>query len=180
MSFNEFMDVHDKKQEDGSSFYYSEDYVPAELRGDFSEPSIAEKTLRLKEVNMWMGMETISLAHTDAMENFMCVAQGTKVFYIVSSMQRNFLYAGMNMPPNYSPVDFKTPDLQKYPMFRKAKVDRVPLEAGDCIFLPAYYWHQVESFPTEDNKPVIAVNHWYESSQKIVDHVFTALENNLV
>lgn len=65
-------------------------------------------------------------------------------------------------------------------MFRKAKVDRVPVQAGDCLYLPPWYWHQVESLPTEQGEPVIAVNHWYESSQKILNHLFAAVEGRVV
>lgn len=73
MSMSEFLDVVKDKDEDGARYYYSEDIVPEELKGDFKQPEIAEKSFKLTEINMWYGMNTISLPHTDAMENFMCV-----------------------------------------------------------------------------------------------------------
>ena len=43
---------------------------------------------------------------------------------------------------NTSPVNFFAPKLLKFPNFKYAKKIAVSLEAGDCIFIPAYYYYQ--------------------------------------
>jgi ribosomal protein L16 Arg81 hydroxylase len=43
---------------------------------------------------------------------------------------------------NQSPVNFFDPDYEKYPYFMD--IDRkytVILHEGDCLYIPAYYWH---------------------------------------
>jgi hypoxia-inducible factor 1-alpha inhibitor (HIF hydroxylase) len=67
------------------------------------------------------------------------------------------------MPHNYSPVNFDNPDYDRYPMFKQAKVYKVHLQAGDCLFLPGLWWHQVASSPNE----CIAVSTWYHSNSKL-------------
>ena len=78
----------------------------------------------------------------------MCVYAGYKNFTIVSPYDRKWIYPGFNgLPSNYSPVEFVAPDYEKWPLFKKARVKTVHIAPGDCLFLPAYYWHQVGSSP---------------------------------
>ena len=66
-----------------------------------------------------------------------------------------------NSPPNYSPVNFDNYDAAeqiKYPEFASAVVHKVRVQNGDCLFLPANWWHRVTSSPLE----TLAVSHWYE------------------
>jgi len=49
---------------------------------------------------------------------------------------------------NTSPVDFFSPMLKKFPHFKNiGLVDKKnpDLKAGDCIFIPAYYFYQFHS-----------------------------------
>ncbi len=73
---------------------------------------------------VWQGADTVSRPHTDSENNVICVFSGHKNFTVVSPQQREFVYPGgvENMPPNYSPVDFLKPDLEKWPMFAHARV----------------------------------------------------------
>ncbi|TNV77256.1 hypothetical protein FGO68_gene12138 [Halteria grandinella] len=140
------------------------------LRSDVKQPHFAKEYLAPSEVAYWHGIGTVSLPHTDADENFMCVYKGYKNFSIVSPFQTKYIYAGerkgddvSHMPNNYSPVDFVRPDYQKYPLFKNAMVYHIQLLPGDCLFLPAVWWHQVESSPGE----CIAVSYWYKSNNEI-------------
>jgi mannose-6-phosphate isomerase-like protein (cupin superfamily) len=51
------------------------------------------------------------------------------------------------------------------------------MEQGDCIYIPAYWWHQIE---TPANKPTIALSYWYEVSSEWLKIVFQGLENNQI
>ncbi len=62
-----------------------------------------------------------------------------------------------------SPIDIKNPDFKRYPLFTN-QVNRVmncTVEKGEVLFLPAFWWHEVQSFPDE-YKRNIAVNTWYK------------------
>ena len=71
------------------------------------------------------------------------------------------------MPMNYSPVNFDEPDFEKYPDFGKAQVHQVVIEAGNCLYLPANWWHRVTSSPEE----TVAVSHWFKAHSLVTDLV---------
>jgi hypothetical protein len=56
---------------------------------------------------------------------------------------------------NHSGVDFVAPDLARHPAYADARPQVVTLRAGDALFLPEGWWHQVDSDGT-----TIAVNFW--------------------
>lgn len=40
-----------------------------------------------------------------------------------------------------SPVNFFSPNLKRYPHFKNVDKLQIRMEAGDCIFVPAYYYY---------------------------------------
>ena len=81
--FNDFLTlVRDPNRE--YNYYFAEEDVPFELRADVEVPWLVQQTLDLSRVAYWHGIGTVSLPHTDAEENFMCVLSGWKEFTIVS------------------------------------------------------------------------------------------------
>jgi len=73
-----------------------------------------------------------------------------------------------------TPVDVQSPDLDAYPFFRDAianvHVCRADAGAGEAIFLPAFWWHEVLSEPKQQATSSddgnlehnLAVNFWYK------------------
>lgn len=59
-----------------------------------------------------------------------------------------------------SPVDIVKPDLTRYPLFARAKPLQCNIHAGDVLYLPSFWWHEVQSRPDEHRRN-IAVNFWY-------------------
>eukprot|EP00355_Strombidium_rassoulzadegani_P000133 CAMPEP_0168608272 /NCGR_PEP_ID=MMETSP0449_2-20121227/534_1 /TAXON_ID=1082188 /ORGANISM="Strombidium rassoulzadegani, Strain ras09" /LENGTH=201 /DNA_ID=CAMNT_0008648237 /DNA_START=315 /DNA_END=916 /DNA_ORIENTATION=+ len=148
MLYSEFIRVINDEKRD-RNYYLAEQDILQPLKRDITEPYHAQAFLSLDKVYMWDGIGTKSLPHQDDAENIMCVVRGFKTFYIVSPFQSHFVYSGQkeNYPNNYSPVDFLEPDLEKFPLFKQARVFEVKIEAGDCLFLPTFWWHQVNSSP---------------------------------
>jgi hypothetical protein len=101
--------------------------------------------------------------HYDTAHNFACVVAGTKRFMIFPPEQLSNLYLGsMSKTPAGTPVsvvDPRAPDLDKYPRFRKAIEAAVVVEvkAGEVLFLPAYWFHYVETVG-----PTILINFWWD------------------
>jgi hypothetical protein len=110
--------------------------MPESMREDVKPPALAEM-LNPSVTAFWHGIGTVSLPHTDGDENFMCVYRGYKNFTLVSPWHSKYVYPGgtrpkmhgenedLAMPHNYSPVNFDSPDLDRYPEFSKAKVYHV-------------------------------------------------------
>ena len=60
-------------------------------------------------------------------------------------------------------VNVTHPDLQRHPLFRYARVTTVDVPAGSALLLPAFWYHQVESFAPPGTLNV-AVNHWFDGA----------------
>ena len=59
--------------------------------------------------------------------------------------------------------------------FTNAKVHTVKLSAGDCVYIPNYWWVQIKSDPTQLS---VGVTHWYEISSTFVDLVMRGVRKN--
>lgn len=147
MPYKEFL-TEFKKEDRTYHYYYSFEDPPGALKDDVELPEIMNSLFDISIVTFWQGHGTLTRPHTDSMENMMCVYHGWKDFYIVPQYDREFIYPGWNgMPDNYSPVEFIYPDMEQWPLFKYARVKRAHMDAGDCLYVPAYYWHQVDSAP---------------------------------
>jgi hypothetical protein len=119
------------------------------LNEDLELPPIMDALFDISKVTYWHGFGTLTRPHTDAMENMMCVYEGYKNFSIVRAEDRKYIYSGTEgYPDNYSPIEFVLPDYEKYPLSQYAVVKTIHIPAGDCAYIPAYYWHQVASSPS--------------------------------
>lgn len=59
-----------------------------------------------------------------------------------------------------SPVDILQPDYSRFPNFARAKRLRCVLSPGDVLFMPAFWWHEVQSYPDPHEQRNLAVNYW--------------------
>lgn len=59
-----------------------------------------------------------------------------------------------------SPVDIQDPDLKRFPNFPKAHRLNCVLRPGDVLFMPAFWWHEVQSYPDPKEKRNLAINFW--------------------
>lgn len=77
-------------------------------------------------------------SHTHA---FICQIYGTKEFTVYEPDQAPYLYISPNRY-NLSEIrDIDKPDLEKFPLFAKAKPVRFKLEPGQILFVPGGVWH---------------------------------------
>ncbi len=119
-------------------------------------------------VRIWMGNKTVVGTHYDVMENVACVVSGKRVFTLFPPDALPDLYVG---PLDFTPagqavslVDPYAPDLQKYPKFTNAlaQAQRAELLPGDGIFIPAMWWHHVQSTGGFN----VLINHWWRSTTR--------------
>jgi hypothetical protein len=120
-------------------------------------------------VSIWMGNRTRIAAHFDNPSNIACVAAGRRRFTIFPPEQLANLYVG---PLDFTPagqaislVDFKQPDLERFPRFEEAQRNALvaELEAGDALYLPSLWWHHVEALETFN----VLVNYWWRADPAI-------------
>ena len=51
------------------------------------------------------------------------------------------------------------------------------LTAGDCIYIPAYWWYQLE---ISDDYKTLVVTHWYDVASTWLKMVMTGIENDIL
>ena len=109
---------------------------------------------------LWLGGPVRSQTHNDRDHNLACVIAGRRRFLLFPPEEVGNLYVGpLDNPPPLSFVNPEAPDLERFPRFARAMTKAVVahLEAGDCLFLPKYWWHHVTSL----DKFNVMVNYWW-------------------
>lgn len=127
--------------------------------------------------HIWIGSKITVAAHFDEAKNVAIVAAGRRRFTLFPPQQVDNLYVGrLDFTPAGQPislVDFRSPDFERFPKFRQALASAVSVELspGDAIYIPAPWWHHVES---QDRLNVL-VNYWWDGAYTASGLPFTAL-----
>ena len=126
---------------------------------------------RLPLASIWMGNRTTVPAHYDISNNLACCVVGHRRFTLFPPEQVANLYPGPLEPTPagqvVSMVDFRNPDLVRFPRFSEAlaAAQVAELEPGDVLFYPALWWHQVEALDGFN----VLVNYWWNPVPGFVD-----------
>jgi len=59
-------------------------------------------------------------------------------------------------------VNASFPDLEAHPLFRHARVTTVDVREGEALLLPAFWYHEVQSFAPKGSLN-IAINYWFDA-----------------
>ena len=127
--------------------------------------------------SLWLGNRSRIAAHFDLPDNLACVVAGRRRFTLLPTDQVGNLYVGpLDLTPAgqaISLVDFKQPDLQRFPRFAQAlEVAQVAdLAPGDAIFIPSLWWHHVEALDDFN----LLINYWWRQSPDHMDSPMSAL-----
>ena len=125
---------------------------------------------------IWLGHAANVSAHYDAFENVACVVAGTRRFTLYPPELIGNLYVGpIDHTMAGQPVSLAaaSPDDQKYPLFREVrdKAWVAELAAGDALYIPKLWWHQVESTAPFNG----LVNYWWDAFSIGPDAPYTSL-----
>jgi ribosomal protein L16 Arg81 hydroxylase len=94
-------------------------------------------------VFFWFGPGgTVTPLHYDVLDISLTQIRGSKRVRLFSPDQTHLLYNSVGV---YSDVDVEHPDFARYPLYRHARPIEFDLCAGEMLFLPEGYWHQVRS-----------------------------------
>ena len=115
---------------------------------------------------IWLGNKIVVPAHFDHADNLACVVAGRRRFTLFAPEQVVNLYPGpLDFTPAGAPVsmvDQTKPDFNRYPKFAQALQQAMyaELEPGDVLYIPALWWHHVESLSGVN----MLVNYWWGGS----------------
>jgi hypothetical protein len=115
------------------------------------------------EPTFWLGNRALVAPHFDVNDNIACVVAGRRKFTLFPPEQIENLYVGpiLDAPGGVpiSRVDIREPDFARFPRYRAAQASALEavLEPGDALYIPAPWWHAVESLDGLN----LLVNYWY-------------------
>lgn len=77
-------------------------------------------------------------------EQHVCVVRGTEEYRLVSPIFRQNIYVGAfeELAPDETPINFFKPDYKNFPFAKHVVFLNLTLHAGDCLYIPAYYYSQ--------------------------------------
>jgi hypothetical protein len=125
---------------------------------------------------IWLGTPSNISAHYDTFDNLACVVAGHRRFTLYAPDLISKLYVGpidntMSGPPVSLAASLGAEG--HFPLFEaiKDQAQTVELEAGDALYLPKLWWHQVESLSPFNG----LVNYWWDATSAGPDSPYTAL-----
>jgi len=143
--------------------YMGNNILPAQLLEQINYPPYFDRSLFIPP-RIWIGPKgTLTPLHRDDTDNLFAQVWGQKSFILAAPHHREALGTWSTAPQGgLDGCDFNpdAPDYQRFPQARDVTFLRVTLEAGDLLFLPEGWFHQVESVSTS-----LSVNFWVNSGR---------------
>ncbi len=133
----------------GRQLYVMQQSIPLqfpELMREIRVPQwIAD--VRDTSINLWFGRNSVTPLHYDATNNFFAQQYGEKHFTIFPPSDSAHVYPHPidSKMAHLSAVDVDNPDLRAHPNYSLARPIRFTVKAGELLYLPAFWWHQVRS-----------------------------------
>ncbi|WP_285164841.1 cupin-like domain-containing protein [Shewanella goraebulensis] len=157
-------------------FAHKDDELPPSIYMGSTEinqflPGLADdNSLKLEPIrpltSVWLGNQSRIAAHFDFPQNLACNVVGKRTFTLFPPEQVSNLYIGpMEFAPGgqeISMVDFDNPDFEKYPKYKQAlaAAKTAELEAGDVLYVPSMWWHQVSGIESFN----VLITHWWRDT----------------
>ncbi|XP_078583399.1 uncharacterized protein LOC144866073 [Branchiostoma floridae x Branchiostoma japonicum] len=159
-------------------------YMPS-LEADIPGFPFVNNLLTRRHLNMWLSDgHTLGKLHFDPFDNLLCQISGKKEVLLFEPHDNTRLYEahipeailGFNNRTGkfrrktlldstsmvMSPVDILKPNFQRFPKFADTVPMNCTIEEGDILFMPAHWWHEVQSYPSPTQHRNLAINFWYE------------------
>ena len=119
------------------------------------------RPLAFSQISLWIGKQGIvSPLHFDTLHNLNFQIRGHKEWHLFSPRDLAYLYphAGHSHAAHISRIpDSRQVDARRYPRFAQATRYRATTRAGEFIFVPYGWFHQVETVGAEN----INLNVWW-------------------
>jgi hypothetical protein len=127
---------------------------------------------------IWLGTAANISSHYDTFDNLACVIAGRRRFTLYAPELIGRLYIGpidntMAGPPVSLAASAPEGSATEFPLFEGIRDQALiaELEAGDVLYLPKLWWHQVESTAAING----LVNYWWDAFASGPDSPYTSL-----
>lgn len=134
------------------------DFCLPDFVHDFIFPRMHQACWRINSFPMTLWM------HYDTLDNVLCQIVGRKKVTLFPPSQYNNLYM---VDSSSHVLNMTTPNLERFPRFIEASKHKfeVILEPGDMVFIPALWFHHIETIQSDADEYSISVNVFYEHFQ---------------
>lgn len=128
---------------------------------------------RRSSVNAWIGQpNVIAHCHYDGYHNFYAQLYGRKKFTLFRPTNWPGLYPYPFLHPSHAQTQVNSSDqedVKRFELFKMVEAVEVSLEAGDLLYMPPLWFHEVESLSLS-----ISVNVWTDSQQtELAERIFS-------
>jgi hypothetical protein len=102
---------------------------------------------RMGPPRFWLGPAgTVTPLHCDYDDNIFAQLRGTKRIMLAPPHHDAYLYVREANPVLFgAEVDAEAPDFERHPLARQATLIEVMVQAGDMLYVPAGWYHQVHA-----------------------------------
>ncbi|XP_035687656.1 uncharacterized protein LOC118423565 isoform X2 [Branchiostoma floridae] len=144
---------------------YMVETLPEFLKKDvpMPKPLLCEPFIEmLQDAVLWFSSGgTRSVLHHDNLDNINCLLDGRKELVFINYQKYKNKVPIDHPDDRYSSMDVDAVDFTKYPGMREVEYYRVNMTAGDCLYVPYMWFHQVNSYGRN-----IAVNIFWDHDAK--------------
>jgi len=131
-----------------------------------------------ENMNFWIGQGGVSAAcHYDGYDNINVQVYGRKQWnmYAPSNHTMMYLYPFLHFHHAQTQVDIENPDLEAFPLFNQAVRYEGITEPGDAIYMPAMWFHGVQTLNTSIN-----VNSWVKTpTSHVLETMASEIPNDI-
>ncbi|XP_041365858.1 uncharacterized protein LOC121380894 isoform X2 [Gigantopelta aegis] len=113
----------------------------------------------LQDAVVWFSSgNTRSVLHYDVLDNLLCVLEGMKEVLLINKTYSHLVEAhGFDQDGMYSRVDVDSVNMKQFPRLQKVPWYQARLQAGDCLYIPFRWYHQIKSAVGRN----LALNIWF-------------------
>ena len=199
-TFHEYLDL---AQNSVPGEHVAVQQSPSQSFAEFGLPALPPRLedlvkYTLSSRNFWAATPPkVSVLHYDWTDSVLMQISGSKRFTIIDPARMHTAYPCVaylsqlkRVGPgkfertvtereldNFPLVNLTHPDLARHPLFREASPFTVDLHPGDALILPAYWYHQVDSYAPPDRLNV-AVNYWFQG-HSLATRLYRTVRENL-
>eukprot|EP00347_Sterkiella_histriomuscorum_P022824 403337013 len=180
-NFDTFLQKRSNVTEKYHKLYYvhQEMIVSMALKNDYDRPDFITKILRNRLTGLTVWSQFRRAPEYKERERYYCVVSGIEEFRLVSPVYKQNIYSGIleELNPVETPLDFFARwNYTKFPLAKSVKMITAKVEAGQCIYIPAYYWQQSQT----QTEKTIMVSFEYEAHSELTSLFFKAIDQGIL
>lgn len=144
-------------------------------------PFLDPRRLLKRSPQLWISPQEVSgPLHFDLYESFLAVVRGRRRVTLAAPGRFSRFYPyplRADGPAGCSRVDAERPDFDRFPRFRGVETRPCVVEAGEMLYIPPRWWHQVHSLEAG-----VSVTWWYSAplSQWLNRYGFELMRESLL